>query len=229
MLRVAVVLAVVAVAVGQAMIPGQALPPRAAWCNSLACPRFVTELDVKKEARLDNLDMSVRRYVTNMTWVGTSEIKQANMMSWWSMVWSEQTMFNKLFRYIDGNNANGAKIPMTAPVLVKTEPAGVGMYRVSMMFYVDRMAPKPKDADVWVYKMDKDFTVAVRQFKTWFVTLPWSWQPQQQALRKELDEAVTKRPDLIKCFNRDTWYYVSYDKPWVWGSRMNEIFMEPKC
>lgn len=92
------------------------------FCNGLDCPRFTVLAE--KEG------YEVRKYETSK-WVGTT----ITSSDWHS---STQVGFDRLFKYISGENQGNIKVPMAAPVATKIQP-GVGPGGVSnytILFFV---------------------------------------------------------------------------------------------
>jgi hypothetical protein len=97
---VAAVFACLAVSVFGAALPAD---DHDAKCHGLDCPSY-TVLNATK-------DWELRRYDSSQ-WIATN----ASAMNRDDV---NTDMFNKLFRYISGNNKQGMKIAMTAPVVTK--------------------------------------------------------------------------------------------------------------
>jgi len=185
-------------------------PAKPAFCKSIDCPMFTS---VEKDG------YSVRTYTEATRWVGTST---TSYTFWMSMGGGSSGMFNKLFKYIGGENVMGKKIAMTAPVLMDYETVSTGWFgqtKMTMWFYVtDPNSPMPTSGDLEMTTLPAGLTLAVRSFKTWGVTLPWLWGRNVDALKKAVGKGN---------FVETKYFTASYDGPWAF-SRHNEVMIIPK-
>ncbi|KAL2101569.1 hypothetical protein ACEWY4_003330 [Coilia grayii] len=134
--------------------------------------------------------------------------------------------FWKLFKYIQGNNAAGMKIDMTAPVIIKTKE-GTSMwksseYTVSFLlpsaFQQGQDAPAPTDKGVFFNTMP-DMKVYVKSYGGWLMGVTSSKNAQD--LKRSLHEAGAS-------YNQDFHYDVGYDSPMKMRDRHNEVWYQVK-
>ncbi|ESO98044.1 hypothetical protein LOTGIDRAFT_143271, partial [Lottia gigantea] len=130
---------------------------------------------------------------------------------------ARRTMFWKLFKYINGQNANNQKINMTVPVLGKHSKTS---NRNTMMFYISNSItnpPQPTDSAVRINSLPA-FTAYVRSFPGNLRTKQ-QWRTQEMALEQSLN---------IDGLAFDKSYYVTagYDAPWI-QDRHNEVWLFP--
>jgi len=194
-------------------VVGQAV----AQCNNINCPNF-TE-DAKN-------GFSVRQYTSDTQWVGTKLVKQGGWgWIWWLMTVDQNRLFMELFRYIGGQNVEGKKIAMTAPVLMKFETFEDGRHEMSMFFYVDPKdgkAPSPNNGDLFFMTLPAGTKFDVKTFNSWIYTNPMSYGANEMRLKSTLtSQGLT--------FNPRVKYYLGYDQPWTWPwhKRTNEVMLEP--
>ncbi|XP_059203658.1 heme-binding protein 2 [Centropristis striata] len=190
--------------------------------NSSELP-FCTET---KECLLFDLvceteDYQVRHY-DSVTWVSTTDsslfMEIASMRS-----------FRRLFRYITGENENGEKIEMTAPVIVKVEENKgfwqMGEYTMSFLLPSTHQAnpPKPTDEKVFINTM-KDMKVYVKSYGGWLTT--FADKNKARSLTSDLDQVDAE-------YKKGFHYAVGYDSPMKMFNRHNEVWKivedDPVC
>lgn len=145
--------------------------------------------------------------------------------------WNQQpqnTSFRKLFRYITGENEDGAKISMTVPVSTKvtTEQQGdVSVIREEMGFYVPSdhqdVTPQPAaNTDVNIVTR-REMVAYVRGFAGY--AKEQQWQDQKELLRKDLESR-----DDYQQIDFDVFYRQGFDAPYKFWGRKNEVFFVKK-
>jgi len=199
---------------------------KAKFCRNLKCPAYA----ISDEVNDRSMKIESRWYMNSTQWVMTETEVGSSMTTWISRLWNnyESKLFNKLFRYIGGENEWGKKIDMTAPVLIRYEDEGNGRTKISMLFYVALdMVPRPTNPEVSLYTHPARSQVLVRSFNSWFVTFPWSWDENVKNLKNDVEKSYMQMPNRFPEVNRRVFYHVGYDGPFVFGSRHNEVWMEP--
>jgi len=177
------------------------------------------------------LQIESRVYNKSTMWVFTSVLADSNVAkTWWLRMWYnyEGKMFQKLFRYIDGNNARKQEIKMTAPVLIRFEDNYNGKMNISMWFYVAiDNPPMPTEADVMLYRSKPGQKALVRTFQTDWYTFPWYWDNNVAMLKKGIQAAASEMPGRFFKVNPGVFYHVGYDQPFKFmGKIHNEVWME---
>ncbi|ESO83986.1 hypothetical protein LOTGIDRAFT_108395, partial [Lottia gigantea] len=151
----------------------------------------------------------IRRYEAS-NWVET-EISNMPLNT------AKRTMFWKLFRYINGQNANNQKINMTVPVLGKH---GKNSNSYTMMFYLSNSIPNPPqpiDQSVRINSLPA-FTSYVRSFSGYPRT-KLEWESEELALEQSLNsDGLT--------FDKSYFVTAGYDAPWI-QDRHNEVWLFP--
>jgi len=174
-------------------------------CHGLECPKFTV---LNKTA-----DWELRRYEAT-TWVATN----ATAMKGDTV---RSALFHKLFEYISGNNEEGEKINMTAPVATKVIH-GQGPNCESefvMHFMVPRSywsAPiQPKDKSVFITEIPA-LDVYVRQFG--------GFAEESDFINavKELSESLQNSKLPVK---EEFFFEASYDGPYTFRHRHNEVWL----
>ncbi|KAF6257098.1 heme-binding protein 2-like protein [Scenedesmus sp. NREL 46B-D3] len=131
--------------------------------------------------------------------------------------------FMKLFGYISGGNAAGAKIEMTAPVLTKVVP-GQGPTcesQFTMSFYnpwkyqSNAAAPKPTAAGVVLTDMPA-LDVYVISFGGW---------ANEAAYKQYAARLMQKLKDEKLAFDSSYWFTAGYDSPYNMDNRHNEVWV----
>ena len=129
-------------------------------------------------------------------------------------------MFMKLFDYIEGDNQESAKIPMTVPVLNEVKGNGE-LKKLKMSFYIpekfQNYPPGPKDPTVFIEK--KEFCAYVRTFGG-YPLLYSQYVAEIDKLKKMLLKAGLKRS-----FEKGLAMYAGYDAPWKIFGRRNEVML----
>jgi len=178
-----------------------------AFCNSNDCPKFVTA------ETGDGYEL--RRYEPAV-WVSTS-------FTAFKYEEGSRDAFNRLFRYIQGANADGAKIKMTSPVASMFKP-GTGpncKSNFTMSFYIpysiQSNAPAPTEATVFLESVPET-SVYVRSYP--------GYTTEEDVMNNvmALSQAVG---DSTK-FHREFFYRSGYDSPYKWWDRHNEVWLMAK-
>jgi len=178
-------------------------------------PTFANGLESPEYTVLEkNEEYEVREYKAS-NWVTTAE----NTMEPDS---KNNSMFWKLFKYIDKGNETKEKIAMTCPVLIKVKP-GAGPACESdftMSFFLPpREEPYPKPADEAVYHSELPaMKVYIRSFSGFASTS--TKVKEAEALSKALPESVE--------YDKESWTYAGYDSPFKLMNRHNEIWFIAK-
>ncbi|KAA0705386.1 Heme-binding protein 2 [Triplophysa tibetana] len=137
--------------------------------------------------------------------------------------------FGKLFKYITGENEAGAKIDMTAPVIIKSKEKKSmwesSVYVLSFLLPSDYQAnpPKPKDSSVY-FTETPDMKVYVKSYGGWMIT----GIPTLKA--KQLKTSLNK---VQASYESSYHYNVGYNSPMTMWNRHNEVWYivkgEPVC
>ncbi|XP_055999407.1 heme-binding protein 2-like [Ostrea edulis] len=132
--------------------------------------------------------------------------------------------FQRLFKYITGNNQSEKKIEMTAPVSTKVEP-GAGpncenTFTVSFFIPPEHQEnpPQPKNPDVFVEERP-GFEAYVRTFGGF--ANEESWVTEARKLSEDLKEKTEE-------IRQDYWYSAGYNSPFQLFGRTNEIWFVKK-
>ncbi|XP_067238685.1 heme-binding protein 2 [Chanodichthys erythropterus] len=137
--------------------------------------------------------------------------------------------FRKLFKYITGENVAGAKIDMTAPVIIKVNESAsmwqTSNYVLSFLLPSSYQANPPKPTDSSVYFTDTpDMKVYVRSYGGWMMSVVS--KSQAQSLKTSLDKVQAK-------YESEYRYDVGYNSPMKIMNRHNEVWYiakgEPVC
>lgn len=132
-------------------------------------------------------------------------------------------MFMKLFKYISGENQQKQEMPMTVPVLSEIFPVSESLLKKEMCFYIPKKfqenTPDPVDPDVWV-ETAPEVTVYVKQFGG-YVMQDIAWIKHANDFKKEL-----KAMNLP--FEDKFYITASYNGPWVFKNRKNEVMFQKK-
>jgi len=176
-----------------------------AFCHDLDCPQY-TVLET-------TADYELRRY-NETKWVSVQAMGPTR-----DAVNSD--MFQTLFKYIDGTNANNVKIPMTAPVLMKVEhgqgPNCASNFTMHFMLpHDDWTSPiKPSNPNVYINTLPP-MEVYVAEFSGW--ANDKDYQDHIMSLYNSLE---------AKSLNVDTTFYfdAGYDGPYQFAHRHNEVWI----
>jgi len=173
------------------------------FCRGNDCPRYA----VLEQGE----DYELRQY-EEAKWVSTEALSIDGSI--------RSELFRRLFRYIDRNNVNAEKIPMTSPVLNKITP-GSGPNCESAFkqsFYLpeshQQNAPAPSAENVYLERMSV-MTVYVKSFG--------GYATEEDYLRNiyALAEAIG---DASK-YRTDYYMTAGYDSPYQPFNRHNEIWL----
>jgi len=179
-------------------------PP--AFANGLESPEY-TVLEKNEE-------YEVREYKAS-SWVTTAD-ESMDLDS------KNNSMFWKLFKYIDKGNQTGEKIAMTCPVLIKVVP-GQGPAcesKFTMSFFLpprDEAYPKANDETVFHSELPA-IKVYIRSFS--------GFAPIKDKLREA--EALAKALPESAEYDKDFWTFAGYDSPFKLMNRHNEIWFIAK-
>uniref|UniRef100_A0A8B9HCD9 Heme binding protein 2 n=1 Tax=Astyanax mexicanus TaxID=7994 RepID=A0A8B9HCD9_ASTMX len=176
---------------------------------------FTTGLDNPKFTLQESKgqDYEVRTY-QQTNWVSTTvtEMDQDSALN---------TGFNRLFKYIQGNNEKKVKVEMTAPVTCMINP-GEGPAcesSFSVSFYVPEEhqadPPKPSAPEIFVENR-KEFTVFVRTYGGFANT---------QNTNEELQKLIESLKRDGMAFKEAPYYRVGYDSPFKLVNRRNEVWL----
>jgi len=123
--------------------------------------------------------------------------------------------FMKLFRYISGNNEKNQKISMTTPVYMKEKNNGSMMEFVLPANFNESNTSKPLSKEVELY-MDNGGTYASISYGGY----------SNSVKRKKYTSRLS---DIILKMNLDKigdFVYLSYDSPYKFYNRKNEVIVE---
>lgn len=199
---------VVAVAAGRNAPPSQALSLSSPWfCHDLECPKFSL---VKN---MTDLGIELRSYPA-AKWVSTS-VDSKNYDT------SVATSFWRLFKYISGNNEEGVKVEMTAPVTVKVlagqGPACEDKFTVSFFVPFEHQASPPTPSDETVFIESRPaLDVYVASFGGWAKGSTWLQHASETASVLE-QQGLPVDPSFF--------YTAGYDSPFRLTGRHNEVWL----
>ncbi|KAM6957142.1 heme-binding protein 2 [Aplochiton taeniatus] len=168
-----------------------------------------------------NGDYEVRHY-DSVKWVSTVEKSMVMEMG-------QMMAFRRLFKYITGANADGAKIEMTCPVTIKVEKGASfwesNTYTMSFVLPSNFQTAPPKPTDEKVYIHESTHMKAyVRSYGGWMMGI--RDKMQAESLANELDSV---QASYVKEYH----YAVGYDSPMKMWNRHNEVWYvaagEPVC
>jgi hypothetical protein len=198
-------------------------PPN--FCHGLQCPEYATLATTK--------DYELRRYSPSR-WVSTvvtganydaavnqvcRSLPRVRPRARGALTLQRAQGFNRLFAYIGGANADGSKIPMTAPVTVDVAP-GAGPTcgsNFTVSFYLSESAPAPSSAQVFFTQLP------VRDV---YVASFGGWANQQKVIAKAaaLSQALAEAGMSVDA--QDEGFTVAqYDSPFRLADRHNEIWL----
>lgn len=180
------------------------------FCHDLQCPRYKL---------LNQSEGYETRRVAGTRWV-TTDVEA------FSLALATGTGFQRLFAYISGDNEQGQKIEMTAPVLTHVAP-GAGPFcksTYSVSFFVGEAGtptPRPNSEDVYV--RDAGAATLFVASKGGFVVDDYS----VAALATGLKEALER--DGIEPHSRhrseEGFFVAGYDPPFRLSNRHTEVWM----
>lgn len=125
--------------------------------------------------------------------------------------------FGKLFRYISGYNQNNEKIAMTTPVYMKQEEKGSMMeFVLPSKFNMDNVS-MPKSQNVEVY-LDEGGHYASIQYGGYSNTNK----------RDRYTKALMKKLKEHNIESVGDFFYLSYDSPYKFYGRRNEVIVSVK-
>ncbi|XP_004552165.1 heme-binding protein 2 [Maylandia zebra] len=165
-------------------------------------------------------DYEVRHY-DSVKWVSTNEKS-------FFMEMAMPVAFNRLFKYISGENQMGKKIQMTTPVVVKIPDKRfwqMGTYTMSFLLPTEHQEnpPKPTNSDVYITDTP-DMKVYAYSYGGWMTT--FSDSSNANDLSKTLDSVKAKYKKGSHCA-------VGYNSPMRMFNRHNEVWFvaedEPVC
>ncbi len=176
-------------------------PP--AFCRGLDCPRF-TETYTSKE-------YSIRQYEPS-AWASIR-------ITGYDYDEAGEKAFFQLFSYIEGENENKTKIPMTAPVTCSIKPgpgpvcASDFIFSFMVPFKFQKDTPLPTNPAITLTKLEahKVYVRAYGGFSDQTV-----FPKEAAALAAALNSSQT--------YNETTYYTAGYDSPFVYENRHNEIW-----
>ncbi|XP_061567798.1 heme-binding protein 2 [Cololabis saira] len=164
-------------------------------------------------------EYEVRQY-DSVKWVSTNETSYA-------MEFAAPKAFMRLFKYITGENENGKKIEMTAPVVVKMPEKKFwerGVYTMSFLLPAEHQKnpPKPTNNRVYIHETPA-MNVYVRSYGGWMTTMSDSQNANELSTALDKDNAKYQ----------ETHSAVGYNSPMTLFNRHNEVWFvaegEPVC
>ncbi|KAL8587126.1 hypothetical protein ACOMHN_026094 [Nucella lapillus] len=128
--------------------------------------------------------------------------------------------YNRLRKYYDGNNADDVKLPMTAPVILRVDPAPPeGMFNprnFTLFFYMDprvKSPPTPNDADITVLTLNT-YSLYIRTFSSYTVSYS-DWMRELLQLSNDVEANG-------ELYRKEYYYFTTYDSPLEVNNRINE-------
>jgi hypothetical protein len=205
---VAIVVAVVACFCGSAVTASEP-----AFCNGLSCPAYNVTFSA-------GTDFEVRKYAAS-TWVSTT-IANASITSTDAYHVALETGFERLFKYISGENAAKLKIAMTAPVETRITP-GAGPAcdtEFTISFFMDPVVathlPDPVDATLFVDRRGET-TLAVSQFG--------GFANKYEEVQNRILALITETQKRGYSFDAAHQMVAQYNSPFTIVNRHNEIWL----
>ncbi len=125
--------------------------------------------------------------------------------------------FMKLFRYISGNNEKNQKIPMTTPVYMKEDKNGSLMEFVLPSTLNENNASQPLSQDVELY-MDHGGVYA---------SITYSGYSNNKK-RNKYTSQLNKKLEKMNIDKIGDFVHVSYDSPYKFYNRRNEVIIKVK-
>jgi hypothetical protein len=134
---------------------------------------------------------------------------------------ASSTGFKRLFSYIEGENEDNVKIPMTAPVVTKIQ-ASAGPFcksNFTVAFFVpfdfQEDPPEPINPDVFIFKAPP-FTAHVAH-SGGFIFDDWTVSKMAKRLAEDLDSQGEK-------YDEDAFMLAGYDPPFRLQNRHTEVW-----
>merc|ERR1712119_4435 len=191
-----------------------ALADKPWFCHDLDCPSYKVAgtFTEKKDG------FEVRCYPKTV-WAMTQAEFSAKSSSF-----STGSLFMKLFKYISGNNKEGKKVAMTAPVFTHGDlKKGDNSTRViKMHFFVppaqESTIPAPAGDDIEIVTVPAD-CYFVHSFGGFVFSMGRKIRRETGNLVKSLEKAGIKSYDLSKSM------YAGYDSPFRLFGRHNEVWL----
>ncbi|XP_072420589.1 heme-binding protein 2-like [Chiloscyllium punctatum] len=157
-------------------------------------------------------DYEVRHYNASK-WVAT------NTTSFF-MEFAMYSGFTRLFQYIQGKNAEGKKIDMTAPVLLKIPQDkyffDIKTYTIHFLLPASNQQNPPAPIDTNVYFIDfPDMYAYVKSFGGWLMTL--NSKSNAKSLKQQLENAAEQ-------FDSSFYFGAGYNSPKTLTGRHNEVW-----
>jgi hypothetical protein len=125
--------------------------------------------------------------------------------------------FMKLFRYISGNNEKNQKIPMTTPVYMKEDKNGSLMEFVLPSTLNENNASQPLSQDVELF-MDHGGVYA---------SITYSGYSNNKK-RNKYTSQLNKKLEKMNIDKIGDFVHVSYDSPYKFYNRRNEVIIKVK-
>lgn len=154
----------------------------------------------------------MRRYLPSK-WVSTSSTTDCS-----NLENEKSILFNRLFRYITGQNDKNQKIAMTAPVLNEIKQLDGQKCLFTMRFYIPKVhqANTPIPTGNAVLTDMPELTVAVSRFGG-FATMN-DYMQHNTLLKEEIGSNLYK-------FDAQTVYTAGYNAPYELADRTNEVWI----
>ncbi|XP_022110842.1 heme-binding protein 2-like [Acanthaster planci] len=180
---------------------GESGPPF--FCHELECPKFKEDYN--------SSDYQIRRYETSK-WVSTT-ITGIDYQA------ASEEAFLRLYEYIQGQNDQKVKIPMTVPVINSVQP-GLGPVCASnftfsffVPFEFQSNTPKPTNPELFLTTLD--------QHKAYVRV--YSGFTNEKVFPKEA-AALAAALNSTQTYDKSYYYLAGYDSPFVVHNRHNEIW-----
>ena len=125
--------------------------------------------------------------------------------------------FMKLFRYISGNNEKNQKIPMTTPVYMKEDING------SMMEFV---LPSTLNENNTSQQLSKDIELYMDQGGV-YASITYSGYSNNKK-RNKYTSQLNKKLEKMNIDKIGDFVHVSYDSPYKFYNRRNEVIIKVK-
>jgi len=198
------------------MLSLAALLPLLALASAADRPDFCHELDCPAFTVLSTTDTYELRRYNSTKWVAVMKEAMALDMN------TNSAMFRTLFHYISGNNSQGVKIPMTAPVLT-TVAHGAGPNCASnftmhfMLPHNNWAAPiAPTERGVFITTLPP-MDVYVRHFGGF---------ADGEDYRVEAMELASDLSAKDLPFSTAAYHQAGYDGPYTFFNRHNEVWLQ---